>query len=98
MPDFSLQSPVGSRVMIAGRQRDYFSGTGYLGLQSHPRVLQAAVEALQRYGLSTATSRGGYGEHSIYDELESQLRQEVEELFQLAREDAMTMGTDYRWK
>lgn len=60
--------------MIAGRQRDYFSGTGYLGLQSHPRVLQAAVEALQRYGLSTATSRGGYGEHSIYDELESQLR------------------------
>jgi 8-amino-7-oxononanoate synthase len=35
-------------------------------------VLQAAQQALQEYGLSTATSRGGYGEHPIYAELEKQ--------------------------
>lgn len=74
MTDFSFHSPVGARVLIAGRERDYFSGTGYLGLQSHPLVLRAAVDCLQRYGLSTATSRGGYGEHAIYDELEAELR------------------------
>ena len=58
--------------MIDGRAVDYFSGCGYLGLQNHPAVIQAAVEALQKYGLSTATSRGGYGEHPVYDELEKQ--------------------------
>jgi glycine C-acetyltransferase/8-amino-7-oxononanoate synthase len=51
---------------------DYFAGTGYLGLQNHPAVLKAAAEALYRYGFSTATSRGGYGEHPIYDELEQE--------------------------
>ncbi len=65
-----LSSPVGPRVVVAGRERDYFSGTGYLGLQSDPRVLTAAQAALARYGLSTATSRGGYGEHPLYGELE----------------------------
>jgi len=65
-----LTSPVGPRVMVAGRECDYFSGTGYLGLQSDPRVLAAAQVALARFGLSTATSRGGYGEHPLYVDLE----------------------------
>lgn len=70
MADYRFQSPVGPRVWIDGRERDYFSGTGYLCLQSHPAVLRAAAECIQRYGLSTATSRGGYGEHPVYDELD----------------------------
>ena len=61
---------MGSRTIFNGREMDYFAGTGYLGLQSHPLVIRAAQEALGRFGLSTATSRGGYGEHPIYDELE----------------------------
>jgi 8-amino-7-oxononanoate synthase len=63
---YEMESPVGPRVQINGRWRDYFSGCGYLGLQSHPGLLRAASEALQRYGLGTATSRGGYGEHPLY--------------------------------
>ena len=69
---FWMESPVGARMTIAGREVDYFAGTGYLGLQSHPEVVRAAVEAAQRYGVSTATSRGGYGEHPIYTQLEEQ--------------------------
>ncbi len=65
-----MEGPVGPRTVISGREFDYFSGTGYLGLQNDPRVLQAASEALMRYGLSTATSRGGYGEHPVFDALE----------------------------
>jgi 8-amino-7-oxononanoate synthase len=71
-----MNSLVGARVVFndvgkpAERGMDYFAGTGYLGLQSHPDVLEAAQQALQRYGFSTATSRGGYGEHPVYDELE----------------------------
>ena len=67
-----MQSPVGARTTFNGREVDYFAGCSYLGLQSHPSVLQAAQHALQEYGLSTATSRGGYGEHPVYDELEKQ--------------------------
>ena len=66
-----MQGPVGPRVMINGRARDYFAGCGYLGLQSHPELIAAAAEALQRYGLGTATSRGGYGEHPIYVAVEA---------------------------
>ena len=67
-----MESPTGARTVFNGREMDYFAGTGYLGLQNHPAVLQAAQEALQRYGFSTATSRGGYGEHPVYDELEKE--------------------------
>ena len=67
-----MESIVAARTTFNGREYDYFSGTGYLGLQSHPAVLNAAQEALQRFGLTTATSRGGYGEHPLYDELERQ--------------------------
>ncbi len=67
-----MQSPVGASVVIDGKTYDYFAGCGYLGLQNHPEVLAAARKAIDKYGLSTATSRGGYGEHPLYDELEKQ--------------------------
>jgi 8-amino-7-oxononanoate synthase len=72
--DFHLDTPLGPRVVIAGRERDYFSGTGYLGLHSHPLVLRAAMETIERYGMATGTSRGGYGEHPVYDALEAEAR------------------------
>jgi glycine C-acetyltransferase/8-amino-7-oxononanoate synthase len=68
----NTESPIGAQIIFNGRTLDYFAGTGYLGLQNHPAVVQAAQEALLRYGLSTATSRGGYGEHPIYDRLEQE--------------------------
>lgn len=74
MESYRLESPIGARVTINGREVDYFSGTGYLGLQSRPEVLHAGIETLQRYGLSTATSRGGFGEHPVYDRLEQEAR------------------------
>jgi len=66
----SMESPAGARTVINGHAMDYFAGSGYLGLQNHPEVVNTSVAALQRYGFSTATSRGGYGEHFIYNELE----------------------------
>lgn len=70
MPPMQMQSPPAARTLINDRWRDYFSGTGYLGLQGHPVLTQAAVDAIQRYGLTTATSRGGYGEHPAYQAVE----------------------------
>ncbi len=68
---YTMQSPPGARTLINGRWCDYFSGTGYLGLQGHPGLLAAASDALARYGLTTATSRGGYGEHPLFASVES---------------------------
>lgn len=68
---FVMQSPPGPRTLINERWRDYFAGTGYLGLQSHAQVLQAAVDAVQQQGFSTATSRDGFGEHPLYQAVEA---------------------------
>ena len=68
-----MESPVGGRVTINGHQVDYFAGCGYLGLQSHPSVLMATQEALRQYGVATATSRGGFGEHALYHQLEQEV-------------------------
>jgi 8-amino-7-oxononanoate synthase len=70
--EYQLESPIGPRVTINGREVDYFSGTGYLGLQSHPDVIRAAADSVNQYGLSTATSRGGFGEHPVYHLLEKE--------------------------
>jgi 8-amino-7-oxononanoate synthase len=67
-----MDGPAGARTIFQGQEMDYFAGTGYLGLQNHPAVVQAALETLQKYGLSTATSRGGYGEHSVYELFEQE--------------------------
>ena len=66
----SLSSPIGPRIVFDGRSIDYYGGSGYLCLQAHPEVIRAGQEALERYGLSTATSRGGFGEHPVYAALE----------------------------
>ena len=67
---YRMQSPPGARVLINDRWRDYFAGCSYLGLQGHPALITAAIAALQTYGVGTATSRGGYGEHPLFDAVE----------------------------
>jgi 7-keto-8-aminopelargonate synthetase-like enzyme len=56
-----MQSPPGAETTIDGRRYVYFGGTGYLGLQGHEEVLRAAVDAMGRYGLGSATTRAGFG-------------------------------------
>jgi len=56
-----MQSAPGPETVIDGRRYLYFGGTGYLGLAGHPEVIEAACEAVRRYGLHTATSRSGFG-------------------------------------
>ncbi len=55
------ESPPGATTRIDGRDYLYFVGTGYLGLQGHPEVIRAACEAVERYGLHSATTRAGFG-------------------------------------
>jgi 8-amino-7-oxononanoate synthase len=56
-----MESPPGPVTWIDGRRYVYFAGTSYLGLAGHARVKAAASRAVRRYGVHTATSRGGFG-------------------------------------
>jgi 8-amino-7-oxononanoate synthase len=56
-----MQSPPGAETLLDGQRYLYFAGTGYLGLQGHPEVLKAAADAVYQYGISSATSRTGFG-------------------------------------
>ena len=60
-----LQSAPGATVLIDGREYDYFCGTGYYSLQSHPDLIDAAYQAMQQYGISSATSRAGFGNNPV---------------------------------
>jgi 8-amino-7-oxononanoate synthase len=55
------ESHPGTYTKIDGRDYLYFVGTGYLGLQGHPEVIQAACEAAHRYGIGSANSRTAFG-------------------------------------
>ena len=67
-----MQTPPSARTMIDGKEYLYFSGTGYLGLHGHPRVIDAAVLAMQQFGLGSGTARSGYGTTPPHAEVERQ--------------------------
>lgn len=60
-----MESAPGPRVRLDGREVLYFAGTGYLGLQGDPRVIEAACAAVREYGLHPATTRSGFGESPL---------------------------------
>ncbi|MGZ8741094.1 MAG: aminotransferase class I/II-fold pyridoxal phosphate-dependent enzyme, partial [Gaiellaceae bacterium] len=67
----SSQGPV---VEMAGRgQVVVLSSNNYLGLAAHPRVVQAGIEGLERYGAGTASVRFICGTFAPHVELEREL-------------------------
>jgi 7-keto-8-aminopelargonate synthetase-like enzyme len=65
-----LNGPVGTSVTVEGRQCLFFAGNNYLGLANHPAVKRAAVEAIERHGLSCSASRETTGTFTLHLELE----------------------------
>jgi glycine C-acetyltransferase/8-amino-7-oxononanoate synthase len=52
-----LASGTGPTVEIAGREVLLLASNDYLGLARHPRVVQASIEATQRYGAGAGAAR-----------------------------------------
>jgi 8-amino-7-oxononanoate synthase len=56
-----------------GRRFLSFSCNDYLGLTRHPRTMQAAIKAIEKYGTGAGASRLITGNHPLYAELEEKL-------------------------
>ncbi len=68
-----IDSAQGPRVLIEGREIILLSSNNYLGLANHPRVKEAAIRAIERYGFGSGASRLISGNMSLHEELEERL-------------------------
>jgi len=69
---FDAAGPEGV-LLDEGRKVVSFASNDYLGLASHPAVIAAASEALQRWGTGAGASRLVTGSRPVHHELESAL-------------------------
>ena len=60
-------------ITIDGRRLAHFTSNNYLGLSTHPRLIDAAVDATRRYGTSVSASRLLCGSTPLHEELETKL-------------------------
>lgn len=68
-----LSSATGPTVQLSGRQVILLSSNDYLGLATHPDVIQAAVHATEQYGAGAGASRLVCGTLPPHELLESSL-------------------------
>lgn len=69
-----IASPQGADIRLAdGREVINFCANNYLGLSSHPRVIQAAKEALDTHGFGMSSVRFICGTQDIHKELEEKI-------------------------
>jgi glycine C-acetyltransferase len=60
----------GARVLVRGREMGMYASYSYLGLIGHPRINQAAKQAVDKFGTGTNGVRTLAGSLSIHTELE----------------------------
>ncbi|MFD1407680.1 glycine C-acetyltransferase [Kroppenstedtia eburnea] len=72
-PLTEVESEQGSKVRINGREVIQLSSNNYLGLTTHPRLKQAALEAVEGYGAGTGSVRTIAGTFSMHEEFEAKL-------------------------
>jgi 8-amino-7-oxononanoate synthase len=69
----SLDSGQEPEVEFEGRRVILLASNNYLGLATHPRVVEAAAEAARRWGSGSGSARLISGGIRLHDELESRL-------------------------
>ena len=64
-----------ARVSIGGKEYVSFSSNNYLGLANHPKVKEAAINAIEQYGCGAGASRLIVGTMELHDRLEKRIAQ-----------------------
>ncbi len=84
------QGPQGPRIVADGQEVLAFCSNDYLGLASHPRIVEAAIEAASRYGVGEGASHLLSGHSTAHERLETKLA----EFMQMPR--ALLFSTGYQ--
>ncbi len=84
-----VESPAETTITIKGRQVIAMASNNYLGLANHPAVKQAAVEAIEQWGVGAGAARLISGTMTPHEQLEQALAhfKQVEAV--------LTFGTGY---
>ncbi len=82
-----LDENEGTEVTYQGRHVIMCGSNNYLGLTTHPKVRQAAIDAIERFGTSCTGSRFLNGNMSMHEELEAELADWV------GKEDSLVFST-----
>lgn len=69
----SVEALDGGRIQVDGRWLIHMASNSYLGLHQHPQVIEAAKEALDRYGAGVGSARLIGGTFPLHEELEHQI-------------------------
>jgi len=85
-----LSETEGTEVSVNGHRMIMIGSNNYLGLTVHPKVREAAIEAVRKYGTSCTGSRFLNGNLVIHQELEERLADFM------GRERALVFSTGYQ--
>ncbi len=86
----ALESEQAPEVVINGKKYIMFGSNNYLGLANDPRMKEAAIEAIRKYGTGTVGSRFLNGNTVLHQELERRLA-----MFE-KRDRALVYATGYQ--
>ena len=71
----TIESPMGARICVDGREVLNFCANNYLGLANHPRLREAAKRAIDQYGIGPGAVRTIAGTMRLHVQLEERLAQ-----------------------
>ena len=86
----ALDTEPDRRVKIKGKELIMLGSNNYLGLTTHPKVKEAAIKAIQKYGTGCTGSRFLNGTLDIHEELEHKLAEF------LKQDDCIVFSTGYQ--
>jgi glycine C-acetyltransferase len=69
----TISSPQGAWLVVDGKKSLNFCSNNYLGFANHPRLLKAAKEAVDKYGVGPAAVRTIAGTMDLHLELEKRM-------------------------
>jgi len=70
-----LQSASGPACIVDGREVIMLCSNNYLNLSTHPKVVEAMIEATRKYGAGAGSDRSIAGDMSVHRELDRRLAQ-----------------------
>lgn len=86
----TFQSKQETEVKVNGKDVLMFGSNSYLGLTTHPKVMEAAESAVKKYGSSCSGSRFLNGTTDMHEKLENMLAQF------LNKEEALVFSTGFQ--